>query len=162
MDQFFQDFPDDAHLAGSDLIADDHQLQAKIRATSGDEIDFTLDVKLDGFEVSSKRGCHMVFENGEVEINLRENKVKIQQKEKEPVVFDLNIGKVPHSGGDSFVARAILGTLPKGYPAAEFSDSSVQIATIMALVSEGQAKACNLKTCRVVKLNGEWVVDSAQ
>ncbi len=159
IDGFFQEFPEDEELAISDIIPDNQQLYAKITTPSGDEVDFSLDVRLNGFANSTDRGSKLLFENGEAEVDLEGSQLTIRQQSKEPVVFDLNTRGIPHSGGDVYVAHTLLGTLPEGKLSAEFSNPSVQISTIMSLISEEQARSGDQTSRQVSKINGQWVVE---
>ncbi len=160
MDNFFSDFPEKDDFSSSDIIPDSHTVTSKIQTESGDCVDFKLDLKLNGFATETQRGCRLLFENGEVEVDMESSKMVIQIKAKEPLEINLNTRGVRHAGGDVYVAHTVLGTLPEGNLSAEFSNPSVQISTIMGLVSEHQALHHLKDELLVRKNNGHWVVES--
>ena len=159
MDLFFREFPEDEQLEFSDIIPDTHQLNAKITDSSSHEIDYTLDLKLNGFATTTHRGCKLSFNKGEAEVDLEASTLRIQRNDHPPVVFDLNTRNIPHAGGDVYVAHTVLGALPEGNHQAEFADPSLQISTILSLVSEEQARTCDPTPRKISKVNNQWVVE---
>ena len=84
MDCFFKEFPEDDDFYGSDIIPDTHTVCSHIQTTSGDAVHFELDLKLNGFATQTERGCHLTFENGEVEIDMESSKMLAKLKTKPP------------------------------------------------------------------------------
>jgi hypothetical protein len=162
MDHFFEAFPEDDDFDESDIIPDTHTVHSHIQTTEGDAVDFDLDLKLNGFATQTERGCHLTFENGEVNIDMESSKMLVQIKDKAPLEINLNTRGVRHAGGDVFVAHGILGTLPQGSLAAQFSDPSVQISSVVGLVSEYQALHHISQSSKVEFTDGQWKVNLAR
>lgn len=158
MGHFFAAFPEDDALQDSDIIPDTHTVHAEIQTTSGDTVDFDLDLKLNGFATQTERGCRLKFEHGEVEIDMENSKMVIQLPDQMPLTLDLNMRGVPHAGGDVYVAHGILGTLPTGRKVAQFSDPSVQISSVMGLVSEYQALHHIKDPMYIEMVDGRWKI----
>ena len=66
----------------SDIIPDTHFVRANIHTTSGDSVEFDLELKLNDFALETNRGCRLTFENGEVEVDMQSSKMRIQIKDK--------------------------------------------------------------------------------
>lgn len=156
MDHFFEDFPENDDFYGSDIIPDTHTVHSHIQTISGDSVYFELNVKLNGFATQTERGCHLTFENGEVGIDMESSKMLVQIKENTSLEINLNTRGMRHAGGDVFVAHGILGTLPQGSHAAQFSDPSVQISSIIGLVSEYQALHHIEDSLKIEMIDGQW------
>lgn len=159
MDHFFEEFPEDDEFYASDIIPDSHVVHTRIQTTSGDTIDFDLELKLNGFATQTERGCRLSFERGEVEIDMESSKMRIQVKDESPLEINLNTRGIRHAGGDVYVAHGILGTLPQGSLAAQFSDPSVQISSVIGLVSEYQALHHIPHASKVEFIDGRWQID---
>ena len=91
MDNFFEEFPEDADLDKSDIIPDTQVVRTRIKTTLGDEIYFELDLKLNGFETQTERGTNLFFENGQVIIDMESSKMHVQVKNKVPIEIDLKL-----------------------------------------------------------------------
>ena len=156
MDHFFEGFPEDDNFYGSDIIPDTHTVYSHIQTTSGDTIHFELDLKLNGFATQTERGCRLTFENGEVEIDMESSKMLVQIKDNTPLEINLNTRGIRHAGGDVYVAHGILGTLPQGSRAAQFSDPSAQISSVIGLVSEYQALHHIENPLKIEMIDGRW------
>ena len=159
MAHFFAEFPDNDDFSHSDIIPDAHAVHNQITTTDGDVVEYDLDLKLNGFETQTERGCRLTFEHGTAELDMESSKLLIQVDNQPSLEIDLNTRGVPHAGGDVFVAHGILGTLPPGSSAAQFSDPSVQISSVIGLVSEHQALHHIDHPLEVRMNNGHWEID---
>lgn len=162
MHHFFEKFPEDDDFSGSDIIPDTHTVHSHIKTTSGDTLEFELDLKLNGFATQTERGCRLSFENGEVEIDMESSKMQVHIKNRPLLEINLNTRGIRHAGGDVYVAHGILGTLPQGSLAAQFSDPSVQISSVMGLVSEYQALHHISHASKIEFTGGRWKIDVPQ
>lgn len=159
MNHFFEEFPEDDNFDASDIIPDTQRVRTQIQTTSGDTVAFDLDLKLNGFATQSERGCRLSFEKGEVEIDMQNSKMQVLIKDKPALEIDLNMRGMGHAGGDVYVAHGILGTLPPGSFKAQFSDPSVQLSSMMGLVSEYQALHSLADPLQITMTEGRWVCD---
>lgn len=158
MDNFFSEFPENDDFMGSDIIPDTHNIASKIETSTGEIVDFCLEVKLNGFSAQTERGSLFTFENGTVEIDLEDSKMRLQIKDRAPLEINLKTRNTRHAGGDTFVAHGILGTLPSDKLSAQFLDPSVQLSSIIGLVSEYQALKDIKKPIEIKKVNDQWVI----
>ncbi|MCH9621710.1 MAG: hypothetical protein S4CHLAM20_11360 [Chlamydiia bacterium] len=159
MDDFFAEFPKDDDFTNSDIIPDVQTIKAKINTTSGNTVDFELNVKLNEFENYTDRCCHLEFEKGKVRVDIEASKLYVDLTNQETIIIDLKLNRVRHSGGDAFIAHKILGTLPKGHFSANFKDPSVQISSVIGLISEHQAKHSIPTPIIIKKIDGRWSFD---
>lgn len=158
---FFQEFPADEHLTQSDIIPDRHKIMAKMQSADGSEIDFELEVKLNEFSRITERGTHLAFANGHAVIDVEQGNMEIQTSDGVVHSFDLSIKGQPHAGGDVYVAHTILGTLPEGQYKAMFTDPTVQLSTLMGLVSETQAMSHSEDAIQLMQVGGQWIIDGS-
>ncbi|MBS1656604.1 MAG: Gfo/Idh/MocA family oxidoreductase [Bacteroidetes bacterium] len=160
LDLFFEEFPEDDDFSHSDIIPDTHIVHSKITTETGDLIDFDLEVKLNLFAPQTIRGSLLSFERGSVEVDLEGSKMIVQIKDTPPLEINLETRRIPHAGGDVFVAHGILGTLPPGALSAQFSDPSVQISSMVGLISEYQAQRGIKTPIEIKKIDQRWVMES--
>ncbi|MCI5051622.1 MAG: Gfo/Idh/MocA family oxidoreductase [Simkaniaceae bacterium] len=159
MDAFFEEFPADDDFTNSDIIPDHSTLSALIETEDRNRIDFALDVKLDRFSQSTDRGTHFDFEYGEVIIDIeRRGKMYVMLEGEDTIEIELTGATTSHAGGDTYVAHAILGTLPEGQHFATFNDPSVQLSTVMGLVSEYQVSNNSQERIRLEREGAHWSV----
>ncbi len=158
VDAFFQEFPADDQLTQSDIIPDRHKIMAKMQNADGNEVDFELEVKLNEFSRITERGTHLTFANGNAVIDVEQGKMEIQTSDGVVHSFDFSVNDRPHAGGDVYVAHTILGTLPEGQYKALFIDPTVQLSTLMGLVSEKQAMGHTEDAIQLVQVGGQWII----
>ncbi len=156
MNHFFEEFPNDDDFYESDIIPDTHMVHTVIQTTDGDSIEFDLDLKLNGFSIHTERGCRLSFENGEVEVDMESSKMHVRINADPVIEIDLKTRGIPHAGGDMHVARGILGTSHDGNSTAQFSDPSVQISSVIGLISEYQALYNIKKPLHIEMINSLW------
>lgn len=160
VDVFFQEFPADGDLTQSDIIPDRHKIMAKMQSADGNEVDFELEVKLNQFSRVTERGTHLTFANGNAVIDVEQGNMEIQISDGVVHSFDFSVqGQKTHAGGDVYVAHTILGTLPEGQYKAMFTDPTVQLSTLMGLVSEKQAISHTEDAIQLMQVGGQWIID---
>ncbi len=158
LNDIFKELPLDDNFDKSDIIPDYHMLNATIKTAEGSSIDFELEVALGGFRPKTERGMKFIFENGHVAVDVIQSSMTIELNNGTRHEFDLKTNNSAHADGDFYIARSLLGTLPKGQYIATFNDSIVQLATIVGLVSEQQALLKDEKVSQIKKTNNGWTV----
>ena len=159
MDAFFKDFPEDDTLQVSNIIPDRHKVKAIIQTRRGSTIDFELQVKLNDFARKTDRGTHFTFEHGDAVVDIEQGKMRITKNDTQVVQeFDLQVNNASHGGGDKYVAKTILGSLPEEHTKAMFNDLAVQLSTVIGLVSEDQAMRGSSSETRITAMNGQWLI----
>lgn len=141
INDIFKTLPPDDMLDGSDIIPDYHLLHAVIETKEGDSVSFDLEVEMCNFSPKTERGMHFSFEHGVVAIDVMKSVMHIELDNGTKETFDLNTNNSDHADGDEYIARVILGILPKDQYVATLHDPVVQLATYVGLVSEQQAQS---------------------
>lgn len=157
IDNIFKDFPDDDNFDNSDIIPDNHKLIATLKSSNNQTINFELEVVLAGFRPRTERGMQLKFEHGEVTIDVMQSTLNIKF-DNAVLKFDLKTNNSDHADGDAYIAQAILGTLTSEQHKATFDDPTVQLATVLGLVSEEQALLKDNNPKILTKLRNHWVV----
>ncbi len=158
LDAIFQDLPDDDNFDNVDIIPDSHRLYSTIKTLNSNVIDLDLEVDLGGFRPKTERGMNFVFEYGNVAIDVMQSSMKISLHDGTVHEFDLQTNNSDHADGDEYIARAILGIPVKNQYIATFDDPIVQLANMMALVSEKQSLLKDKKEWSLRKSTNNWVV----
>jgi len=139
LDKIFEDFPDNDNFKKSDIIPDHQVLKAMCKTASGKSVAFELEVDMSSLRLTSERGIRFEFEHGTVLVDIMKSEMIITLQDGTSRTIDLHTNNSGHAGGDAYIAQVILGTLPAGRYRATMKDETVQLATLMGLVSEQQA-----------------------
>ncbi len=156
LDQIFAGLPEDENSDCSGITPNAHTLKTLIRTKEGNWVNFSLDVKVDGFRTEDSRGTHLNFENGEVHIDIIESEMTIVLQDSIQK-FDLCGDHTDHAGGNTYILHNILGAPVEEQYKATYDDPILQLSTLVGLLSEYQARQKIMEPITIKKVGNHWV-----
>jgi len=133
------------------------RLKIEIPSSTGRTLTFELEVDQSGFRRTTERGMRFSFERGVVVIDVMASAMKVLVNDAVYEV-DLQTKNSDHADGDERIARALVGTeLAHAYKA-EFTDSIVQLANFVGLISEQQSRLKSDRTSTITQERGRWML----
>lgn len=135
-----QNYPLDDNFYGSDLIPDYHRISAHLFVDGHEPILFEVETDMSAYRPTMERGTLLTFEFGQVLVDVMASRMVITLNDGNTSTYDLKTNYGGHANGDRFVIDAILNkTIIDDHCRTTILDPIVQLANIIALVSEEQA-----------------------
>ena len=143
-----------------DFIPDYHMLSARFFSEGCNPIQFEVETDMSSYRSVMERGTLLTFEQGQVLVDVMASCMTINLNDGKCFTYDLNTLYGGHADGDMYVVQAILNkTTSNNHFQATITDPVVQLANIIALVSEKQA-IYKQGTQEISYKNNSWVLES--
>ena len=160
--EVLESYPITGQFNTSDLIPDYHRFSASLFASGSEPVKFEVETDMSSYRSTMDRGTTMTFENGVVQVDVMASRMTIKLNDGTILNYELNTLHGGHADGDQYVVSAILNDEPiDNHFRATIFDPVVQLATIIALVSEEQALyQCGAQ--EIYRMDESWVIPSVR
>ncbi len=155
-------YPFSGQFRGSHLIPDYHKLSAHLYAADTEPVKLEIETDMSSYRPVMERGINMTFEHGTVLVDVMASCMTISLNDGTISTHELNTLHGGHADGDMYVVRSILqDERGSSHFRSTIFDPVVQLATVMALISEEQA-LYQKGTEEIHRINDVWIRNLSQ